>query len=103
LDWPDPLLPLPPLGARVRSAYQLRGRGAVPDVETAAGVTLALPPASADEPDRVIVVVTGGNAAPNRRGRWWTSSRSSSPSREPRALPTASACTQCTRGLPCDQ
>ena len=69
LDWPDPLLPLPPLGARVRSAYQLRGRGAVPDVETAAGVTLALPPASADEPDRVIVVVTGGNAAPNRRGR----------------------------------
>ena len=60
---------LPPLGARVRSAYQLRGRGAVPDVETAAGVTLALPPASADEPDRVIVVVTGGNAAPNRRGR----------------------------------
>jgi len=69
LDWPDPLLPLPPLGARIRTAYLLRGRGAVPVVETAVGVTLALPPASADEPDRVIVVVTSGSPASNRSGR----------------------------------
>ena len=59
LDWPDPLLPLPPLGARVRTAYLLRGKAAVPVTETATGVTLAVPPASADEPDRVVVVVTG--------------------------------------------
>ena len=59
LDWPDPLLALPPLGARARAAYLLRGRAAVPVAETAAGVTLALGP-TAGELDRVIVVVTGG-------------------------------------------
>ena len=59
LDWPDPLLPLPPLGARVRAAYLLHGRAAVPVVETGTGVTLAVPPANPNEPDRVIVVVTG--------------------------------------------
>jgi alpha-L-fucosidase len=59
LDWPDPLLALPPLGARVRSAYLLPGKTPVRFQETAAGVTLALPPRAAAEPDRVIVLVTG--------------------------------------------
>jgi len=58
LDWPDPLLALPSLGARVRSAYALAGRAPVRFTATAAGVTLVLPPA-AGEPDRVIVLVTG--------------------------------------------
>src|SRR2546425_5994739 len=69
LDWLDPLLALPPLGSQGRSAYLLRRGAAVPVIETAVGVTLALPPASADEPDRVIVVVTSGVAAPNRQER----------------------------------
>ncbi len=60
LDWPDPLLALPPLGAPVRTAYLLRGGAAVRFEATAAGVTLALPSAAAGEPDRVIVLVTGG-------------------------------------------
>jgi alpha-L-fucosidase len=59
LDWPDPQLALPPLGAPVRAAYLLRGRAALRYQETAAGVTLTLPPAAAAEPDRVIVLVTG--------------------------------------------
>jgi hypothetical protein len=58
LDWLDPQLALPPLGARVRSAFALAGRAPVRFTETAAGVTLGVPPA-AGEPDRVIVVVTG--------------------------------------------
>ena len=58
LDWPDPQLALPSLGARVRSAYALAGRAPVRFTDTAAGVTLALP-AAAGEPDRVIVLVMG--------------------------------------------
>src|SRR5207249_10955846 len=72
LDWPDPLLALPPLGARARAAYLLRGRAAVPVAETAAGVTLALGP-TAGEVDRVIVVVTGGRGG--RGGRSTTPDR----------------------------
>jgi alpha-L-fucosidase len=60
LDWPDPQLSLPPLGARVRAAYALPGRAPVRFEETAAGVTLALPSPAANQPDRVVVVVTGG-------------------------------------------
>jgi alpha-L-fucosidase len=58
LDWPDPLLSVGPLGARVRSAYALAGKAPVRFTETVAGVTLALPPA-AGEPDRAIVLVIG--------------------------------------------
>jgi alpha-L-fucosidase len=58
LDWPDPLLAVGPLGARVRSAYTLAGKAPVRFTEAAAGVTLALP-AAAGEPDRVIVLVIG--------------------------------------------
>jgi alpha-L-fucosidase len=59
LDWPDPELALPPLGARVRAAYLLRGRAPVRFQETASGVMLTLPRAVATEPDRVVVLVTG--------------------------------------------
>src|SRR5258706_15604216 len=58
LDWPDPQLALPPLGAAVRAAYAMPGKAPVRFQETAAGVMLGLAPA-AGEPDRVIVLVTG--------------------------------------------
>jgi alpha-L-fucosidase len=58
LDWPDPLLALPPLGARVQSARMLGG-GAVPFRQSPLGVTLQLPSAN-EQIDRVVVLVTGG-------------------------------------------
>ncbi len=60
LDWPDPLLALPPLGARVRSARLLRDRAAVSYQQSAVGVTLRLPRATEEEFDRVVVLVTAG-------------------------------------------
>ena len=56
LDWPDPLLSLPPLGGRVRSARMLDGGAAVLLQQSAAGVTLQLPHTPGDI-DRVVVVV----------------------------------------------
>jgi len=61
LDWPDPQLALPPLGASVRAAYAMPGRAPARFQETAAGVTLTLPPVEAAEPDRVVVLVTGAH------------------------------------------
>jgi alpha-L-fucosidase len=55
LKWSDPLLSIPSLGARVRSATMLRGNASVPFRQTAEGVTLTLPPAS-DDVDRVVVL-----------------------------------------------
>src|SRR5947199_369460 len=46
LDWPDPLLTLPPLGARVRAAYLLRGRAAVPAPGSAKTAGMAICPCS---------------------------------------------------------
>ena len=60
LDWPDPLLALPPFGgaeARVRRAYALRGGAAVPFAQSGQGMTLTLPAAAANEADRIIVLV----------------------------------------------
>jgi hypothetical protein len=62
LDWPDPQLALPSLGAPVRAAYAMPGKAPVRFQETAAGVTLTLPAARANDPDRVIVLVTGGGS-----------------------------------------
>ena len=59
LDWPDPQLALPSLGVRVRSVYVLRDKTALRFQESATGVTVTLPAAGANEPDRVIVLVTG--------------------------------------------
>jgi len=63
LDWPDQLLALPALGARVRTASVLRGGAPVRFENSTAGVTLALPPMVAGEPDRVIVLVLQGGRA----------------------------------------
>jgi alpha-L-fucosidase len=58
LNWPDRLLALPDFGARVVRAFVLKSGERVDVVQAASGVTLALPPAAADEPDRVIVLET---------------------------------------------
>jgi alpha-L-fucosidase len=57
LDWPDRVLALPSLDARIRRARMLAGGAAVPFTQGEAGVTLTLPPAG-DEPDRVVVLET---------------------------------------------
>jgi alpha-L-fucosidase len=58
LDWPDRTLSLPDPGARVVRASMMRDGAAVGVAQSANGVTLTLPPAMADEPDRVIVLET---------------------------------------------
>ena len=55
LAWEDSLLAIPGVGASIRSAAMWRG-GPVPFTESAGGVTLTLPPARADEVDRVVVL-----------------------------------------------
>ena len=58
LDWVDLTLALPDIGVRVLRASMLKGGASVPVVQSPAAVTLTLPPARADEPDRVVVLVT---------------------------------------------
>jgi alpha-L-fucosidase len=58
LGWPDRLLSLPVFGASVVSASMLRSGERVDVVQSGGGVTLTLPPAAPDEPDRVIVLAT---------------------------------------------
>jgi alpha-L-fucosidase len=58
LDWPDRALSLPPLGARVVRAAMLNNDVIVDFAESRGGVTLTLPPAAPEEPDRVVVLVT---------------------------------------------
>jgi alpha-L-fucosidase len=57
LDWPDRVLSLPALDARVVRATMLADGTHVGVAQTAEGVTLTLPPGS-DEPDRVVVLET---------------------------------------------
>jgi hypothetical protein len=57
LDWPDRVLALPPIGARVRRARMLAGDAPVSFTQSEAGVTLTLP-GSSGEPDRVVVLET---------------------------------------------
>ena len=57
LDWPDRLLALPPLGARVVRAHMLGSDVPVSVSQSDAGVTLTLPPGVDDEPDRVAVLL----------------------------------------------
>lgn len=56
LNWPDRVLALPALGARIRSARMLRGGDPVPFMQSDDGVTLTLP--RDETPDRVIVLET---------------------------------------------
>ena len=56
LDWDQPLLALPPLPNRVRSATMLDGGAPVRFTQSADGVVLTLPPAVAETYDRVVVL-----------------------------------------------
>ena len=58
LDWPDRSLSLPPLGARVVRATNMKNDAKVDFVESRDGITLMLPAAASDEPDRIVVLVT---------------------------------------------
>jgi alpha-L-fucosidase len=60
LDWPDRMLSLPDLGARVTAASMLRDGSRVRVVQSEGGVTLTLPAAGPDEFDRVVVLETIG-------------------------------------------
>ena len=56
LDWQDRELSLPSLGARVTSANLLNGGARVDVAQSAAGVTITLPAAAGEEPNRVVVL-----------------------------------------------
>jgi alpha-L-fucosidase len=58
LNWPDRMLSLPPLGARVIGARMLNGGTRVDVTQTEGGITLTLPPGAKDEADRVVVLAT---------------------------------------------
>jgi alpha-L-fucosidase len=58
LEWPDRVLALPPIGAKVLRATMLATGTAVGLEETGQGVTLTLPEGGGDEPDRVVRLVT---------------------------------------------
>ena len=64
LNWPDQVLSIPALGARVVRARMLASGESVGLAPTERGLTLTLPPAKAGEPDRVVVLETAG---PRRR------------------------------------
>ncbi|HEY6059540.1 MAG TPA: alpha-L-fucosidase [Gemmatimonadales bacterium] len=56
LAWPDRVLALPSLGARVIAARMFATGERVAVTQSAAGVTLTLPTGGKDEPDRVVVL-----------------------------------------------
>ncbi|HSQ30402.1 MAG TPA: alpha-L-fucosidase [Gemmatimonadaceae bacterium] len=60
LDWPDDVLSLPDLHARVLGASMLRNGVRVKFTQSASGLTLELPHATTDETDRVVVLETRG-------------------------------------------
>jgi alpha-L-fucosidase len=63
LNWPDRMLSLPPIDAHVLNATLFPSGARVDVAQTETGVTITLPNASPNEPDRVIVLRTTG-------GRW---------------------------------
>jgi alpha-L-fucosidase len=64
LDWPDAVLAVPDIGARIAHASLLRDGSRVEFTQSPNGVTLQLPAASAGEFDRVIVLATRPRALP---------------------------------------
>ncbi len=60
LDWPDRVLALPALDARIVRAHMLAGGEGVAVRQSPSGVALTLPASDAGEPDRVVVLVLGG-------------------------------------------
>ena len=59
LSWPDRVLALPSLGARVQRASLLATGQSVPFVQSDAGVTLTLPARAAEDYDQVVVLKVG--------------------------------------------
>jgi len=59
LDWSQPLLALPAISGRVRSATMLVDGAKVPFTQSADGVVLTLPAAREDDVDRVVVLTLG--------------------------------------------
>jgi len=62
LDWPDRVLSLPALGARVVRATMLAGGARVGVTQAPEGITITLPPGNGDAPDRVVVLETRGGS-----------------------------------------
>jgi alpha-L-fucosidase len=62
LNWQDRVLALPDIGARVVRAGLLAGGTPVGFAQTATGITLTMPAAASDEPDRVIVLLTASSS-----------------------------------------
>jgi alpha-L-fucosidase len=58
LNWTAPLLALPPIPGNITAAALFRDGSAVEFTQSANGVILKLPPAKADEPDRVLVLTS---------------------------------------------
>jgi alpha-L-fucosidase len=56
LNWTAPLLALPPIPGNITGAASLRDGSSLEVTQSANGVILKLPPAKADEPDRVVVL-----------------------------------------------
>lgn len=59
LKWEDPVLALPSVGGRVMGAKLLVSGDLVPFKQDGAGVSLTLPAARGNEPDRVVVLILG--------------------------------------------
>jgi hypothetical protein len=57
LDWPDPALTIPWAGNRVVRAAMLQNGAAVEFTQTAADLTLRLPRAPGETPDRAVILV----------------------------------------------
>ena len=58
LNWRDRQLAIPPIGRRVTNARLMGSGASVAFAQSEDGVTLTLPPAGAETPDRVIVLTT---------------------------------------------
>ncbi|HEV8600718.1 MAG TPA: alpha-L-fucosidase, partial [Gemmatimonadales bacterium] len=58
LEWPDRMLAIPGLGARILRASLLATGQLVAFASSGDGLTLTLPPGRAEEPDQVVVLVT---------------------------------------------
>jgi alpha-L-fucosidase len=67
LNWPDRVLALPDFGARIVSASMMKDGARVAVTQTENGATLTLPPSTADDPDRVVVLVTRASPPSGRQ------------------------------------
>ena len=56
LDWPDPVLLIPPVAQKVAAAFALKDHRKVEVSKNAYGLLLQLPPRSADDDDTIVVL-----------------------------------------------